>query len=306
VEPELQLPSPVHLVSYGAFREYDVTVQVKREDEIHPLISGNKWRKLKYHIHHFRENRYSHLVTFGGAYSNHVFAFAHACKIYGIPGVVIIRGEEDMNNPTMQSVRNNGLDVHYVSRSDYRSKENAPFIRSIIEQYPAPFLVPEGGSSPLAREGIHEMAEEIKMLKGNPDYIMLAAGTGCTSGCLIEALSPSNIKIDVYSALKGKFMVEAIKAWSGVKGNWEVIEDVEFGGYGKVNQALIDFINGFYDETGIPVDPIYNGKVLYGLAQRIKSGIYPSGSNILWIHTGGLQGINGFNQRWKGKYRINR
>ncbi|NNF35275.1 MAG: pyridoxal-phosphate dependent enzyme [Saprospiraceae bacterium] len=302
----LQLPSPVHPVSYRTFREYDVTVQVKREDEIHPLISGNKWRKLKYHIQHFRAHQYSHLITFGGAYSNHVFAFAHACKIYCVPGVVIIRGEEDMNNPTMQAVRNNGVDIHYVTRSDYRSKEHAPFIRSIIDEYPSPFLVPEGGSSLMARAGIHEMAEEIKMLNKIPDFIVLAAGTGCTSGCLIEAMYPLKIKIDVYSALKGKFMQKAIEEWSTGKGDWNVIEDMEFGGYGKVNHTLIDFINSFYEETGIPIDPIYNGKVLYGLTQRIKSGTYPPGSNILWIHTGGLQGIDGFNQRWKGKYLINK
>lgn len=305
MEPLLQLPSPVHLVSYRVFRDYDITVHVKREDEIHPLISGNKWRKLKYHIRHFRENKYSHLITFGGAYSNHIFAFAHACKIYGIPGAVIIRGEEDMDNPTIQSVRRNGLDIHYVSRRDYRSKENAPSIQSIISQYSSPFLVPEGGSSSLARKGIREMVEEIIALKSSCDFIALAAGTGCTAGCLIEALHPSRIKTDIYSALKGKFMGEAIKEWSLGKGNWEVIEDVAFGGYGRVNHALIDFINEFYEETGIPIDPIYNGKVVYGLTQRIKSGTYPPGSHILWIHTGGLQGIDGFNQRWRGKYLIN-
>ena len=304
MKPSLKIPSPVSKVHFPVFDEKRVEVYVKREDLIHPLLSGNKWRKLKYGIQYFLESDNSHIITFGGAFSNHIHAFGHACHIYGLKGVVIIRGEEDTSNPTIDDLRSLGIELHFVSRKEYRLKENSLLIKSIIDKYESPLVVPEGGSSEWARPGVREMALEIIDEDIIFDHIAISAGTGCTSGCMIDSLENKGGQIEVYSALKGAFMKDEVGKWAGDADNWQLFEDEAFGGYGKVNASLVDFINDFYQVSGIPLDPIYNGKLMYHLVERIESGAYQKGSVILWVHTGGLQGIRGFNYRWRGKYEI--
>ncbi len=304
MHPQLHIPTPVNKVDYPLFDKANIHVYVKRDDLIHPLISGNKWRKLKYHLASFKKSHNSVMVTFGGAFSNHVYAFGHACNLFDIKGVAIIRGEKDQFNPTIKAAESCGIDLHFVNRSDYRLKEEADSIKSIIDSYDKPMIIPEGGSSHNAWNGLIEMAEEIIDCDIECDFIAVAAGTGCTSGVIINRLKEYDINIEVFSALKGNFMRGEIKRWAKTEENWSVMDEQIFGGYGKVNQELVDFINNFFKKTGIPLDPVYNGKLMYAVCKRIVDGYYPEGSRLLWIHTGGLQGIDGFNYMWKGKYEI--
>jgi 1-aminocyclopropane-1-carboxylate deaminase len=152
---------------------------------------------------------------------------------------------------------------------------------------------------------MQEMVDEITMQKLSPDFIAISAGTGCSAGTMIYALRKSGINTEVFSVLKGIFMNVEVENWALDGNQYNVYTDYHQGGYAKVNAHYIDFINEFMAVTGIPVDPIYNGKLIYGLLSRIKDGCYKKGCNILWINTGGMQGVAGFNQRWKGQYRIN-
>ena len=298
---QLNIPSPIQEVHHPIFKNHQVKVYVKREDLIHKTISGNKWRKLKYHIHHVIDKKFEGVLSFGGTFSNHIHALSYACGEVGIKSIFYIRGEIDPANPTIKSLVRNGSVIYGIDRIKFKSRNEASFINSFKKEHPGYFIIPEGGSSPLARKGVEEMCDEM----GRYDYIAIASGTGCTGGCMINKLGKTNGIIEVYPALKGDFTAHDIKKWiikDDVK--YQLITDYHFGGYGKINKRLIDFINEFTAISGIPIDPIYNGKLVYGLLERISVGVYPPGSSILWIHTGGLQGISGFNYRWKGKYFI--
>ena len=302
----LSIPSPIEEVSHPILTKNNIKLSVKREDLIHPVISGNKWRKLKYHLIHIANSKNRRALTFGGAFSNHICAFAQACKEMKIDPIVIVRGEEDIHNPTLRSIASIGAKLIYMDRTSYRKKDQISFLDELRDKYDA-HIIPEGGSSSFSISGIKECAEEINMASIGYDHLLVSAGTGCTAGNLINFLNSDVISnVEVFSALKGEFIKEEIKKWiereCGTLVSFDILIDYHHGGYAKANQELVDFINDFRQITGISIDPIYNGKLVYGLFERIENGVYPRGSHLLWIHTGGLQGIEGFNYRWKGKY----
>ncbi|WP_394344305.1 1-aminocyclopropane-1-carboxylate deaminase/D-cysteine desulfhydrase [Tamlana fucoidanivorans] len=277
-----------------------VELFVKREDDIHPFVSGNKYRKLKYNIQEALHKKYTTLLTFGGAYSNHIAAVASAGKMSGLNTIGIIRGDElekqIPNNATLQFAQNQGMQFKFVSRTDYRDKTSQAFIDNLVKEFGAFYLVPEGGTNPLAVKGCEEI------LNGDDshfDYICSAVGTGGTiSGIINSAFSHQ--KVLGFPALKGDFLKEDIIKFA-TKSNWELISEYHFGGYAKINEELITFINSFKSKTGIPLDPIYTGKMMFGIVDLIKTGYFPKGSKILAIHTGGLQGITGMNVALKRK-----
>lgn len=278
----------------------DVRLFVKREDLLHPTISGNKFRKLKYNLEAAKLQGKQTLLTFGGAFSNHIAAVAAAGKEYGFKTIGIIRGEElasqIQNNPTLTFASQNGMRLEFINRQDYRLKSEEAFLDTLESRFGDVFVLPEGGTNTLAVKGCEEILDTQDF---EFDYICSAVGTGGTLAGLVNA-SAQNQKVLGFSALKGDFDSENITRFS-TKTNWEIIIDYHFGGYAKVDAALIGFINRFYDENKIQLDPVYTGKMLFGLEDMIAKGRFAPGTKILAIHTGGLQGIAGMNQRLKNK-----
>lgn len=274
---------------------HKITLSIKREDLLHPFVSGNKFRKLKYNILKAKELNHNKLVTFGGAFSNHIAAVAFACQEAEIESIGIIRGDELIdkiqNNPTLLFAQNCGMKFEFVSREVYQNKMSESFISELKTRYENYYLLPEGGSNELAILGCEEI---LTTEDANFNYICCAVGTGGTISGIINTAN-TNQKILGFPALKGDFLRDEIRKFAK-NNNWELITDYHFGGYGKVTTELIDFINQFYIDTKIPLDPIYTGKMIFGIMNLIANNYFPNGSKILIIHTGGLQGISGMNK----------
>jgi len=279
---------------------YGVELYIKREDRIHPFISGNKYRKLKYNLEKAKALGHKTLLSFGGAFSNHIAAVAFAGQEFGFATIGVIRGEELVDkvqtNATLKFAQDCGMQFKFVSRSAYREKHSDIFIESLKEEFEAFYVIPEGGTNALAVKGCQEiLSEEDKAI----DYVCCAVGTGGTISGLINS-AESHQKILGFPALKGDFLSDNISKFVSQK-NWELISDFHCGGYAKVNVDLIHFINNFKKAQGIPLDPVYTGKLMFGVYKLIETGYFKKGSKILVIHTGGLQGIAGMNARLKQK-----
>ncbi|HPW98490.1 MAG TPA: pyridoxal-phosphate dependent enzyme [Flavobacterium sp.] len=269
-------------------------LSIKREDLLHPYISGNKFRKLKYNIEEVKRLNKNTLLTFGGAYSNHILAVAAVGKEYGFKTIGIIRGEELVNNiennPTLSKAKEFGMEFDFISRDNYRNKNDENFIATLKLKFGDFYLLPEGGTNLLAIKG----CEEIVTSEDDAfDYICCAVGTGGTISGVINC-SKHCQKVLGFPALKGDFLQEDIRKFAN-KENWELINDYHFGGYAKTTNELIDFMNEFYTQYQIPLDPIYTGKMVFGVFDLIKKNYFPENAKIRILHTGGLQGINGMN-----------
>lgn len=268
-----------------------IELYVKREDQLHPEISGNKFRKLKYNIQEALCLGHKKLLTFGGAYSNHIAATAAAGRIAGIETIGVIRGEELENkfldNPTLRKAFEDGMRFKFVSRSEYRKKNERTFIDNLIQEFGTFYSVPEGGTNELAIKGCEEILKEEDSFF---DVICCAVGTGGTISGLINSASDQQ-SILGFPALKGDFLFEDIRKFA-TRLNWELVQDYHFGGYGKCNGVLLDFLRDFELKTNIELDPVYTGKMVYGILDLIKKGFFKPNTKILAIHTGGLQGKN--------------
>jgi 1-aminocyclopropane-1-carboxylate deaminase len=283
-----------------ALENTNVTLYIKREDLLHPIISGNKFRKLKYNLIQAKKENKSVLLTFGGAFSNHVLAVAAAGYEYGFKTIGIIRGEELKDkmaeNPTLQKAKELGMVFDFVSREEYRNKNNSAFIKQLEKQFGDFYLLPEGGTNDLAVQGCEEILTEDDAVF---DYICCAVGTGGTISGVINC-SKSSQQVLGFPALKGDFLNEDICSFAKNK-NWELIPDYHFGGYAKVSDELISFINEFYQKHQVPLDPIYTGKMVFGVLDLIKKKKFSDNAKILMIHTGGLQGVAGMNNSLRQK-----
>ena len=277
-----------------------VELFIKREDLIHPFVSGNKFRKLKYNLLQAKAENQTTLITFGGAFSNHIAATAFAGKENNFKTIGIIRGEElrtKINeNPTLQYAKQCGMQLEFVTREEYRNKESLEFIENLKQKSGNFYLIPEGGTNQLAVKGCEETLNEDDFIY---DYICVCVGTGGTISGIINN-SFCHQKILGFPALKGDFLQKDICKFA-TNNNWELITDYHFGGYGKVSNELIQFMNQFYAETKISLDPIYTGKLVFGVIDLINKNYFPDDSKILLIHTGGLQGITGMNMKLKNK-----
>jgi len=291
---------PIQSILDSVKGESKITLHVKREDKIHPLISGNKWRKLKYNLEEAKKLNHHTLLTFGGAYSNHIHALAAAARGFGFKSIGVIRGEEHLPlNPTLNDAKAFGMSFHYMDRATYREKHSESVLAKLKEQFGEFYLIPEGGTNELAIKGASEI---ITPIVNDYDYYCCPCGTGGTAAGVISGLKGLG-KVLGFSVLKGDFHKKEISYWLTKTNkqnlnNWEVITDYHFGGYAKYDLELIDFINKFKKETQIPLDPVYTGKMMFGIYGLIEKGYFPTGSRVLAIHTGGLQGINGFNERF--------
>ncbi|WP_295094067.1 pyridoxal-phosphate dependent enzyme [uncultured Flavobacterium sp.] len=277
-----------------------ISLTIKREDLIHPFVSGNKFRKLKYNLLQAKAENKDILLTFGGAFSNHIAAVAYAGNEYGFKTIGIIRGDELLEkieeNPTLKFAQENGMQFEFISREEYRLKSEESFVENLKNKFGDFYLVPEGGTNELAVKGCEEILTDEDSAY---DYVCCAVGTGGTISGLINS-SLLNQKILGFPALKGDFLNDEIRIFAK-KDNWNLISDYHFGGYGKINLELIEFINAFFEKTKVPLDPIYTGKMVFGVIDLIGKKYFPANSKILLIHTGGLQGIDGMNIKLKQK-----
>lgn len=277
-----------------------VELFLKREDKIHPFVSGNKYRKLKYNLFEAEKQGLKTLLTFGGAFSNHIVAVASAGKIFGFNTIGVIRGEEMFDNidsnPTLSFAKQCGMQFKFVSRNLYNEKIDLNFITKLEEEFGSFYLIPEGGTNALAIKGCEEILTEADK---SFDFVCTCVGTGGTISGLINSSNP-NQKILGFPALKGDFLQEDIAKFA-TKTNWELITDYHFGGYAKINTTLVSFINKFKKNYNMPLDPVYTGKMMFGVFDLIAKNYFPKGSKILIIHTGGLQGIAGMNAVLKKK-----
>ena len=285
---------------FVAIYQNDISLFIKRDDLIHPIISGNKFRKLKYNLIEAKNQKKITLLTFGGAFSNHILAVSAAGKEYGFDTIGIIRGEELEDkietNPTLQKAKEFGMVFDFISREEYRNKNNPNFLKKLEQKFGEFYLIPEGGTNEFAIKGCEEILTEDDK---NFDFICCAIGTGGTISGIINS-SNENQKILGFPALKGDFLTEDIRKFAK-KDNWELVTDYHFGGYAKYDATLIEFINNFYEKHQIPLDPIYTSKMVFGVLDLIEKEYFPPKSKILVIHTGGLQGINGINAILKQK-----
>ena len=272
---------------HGAFlSERGLRLLIKREDLNHPHVRGNKWWKLKYNLMDASAQGKTTLLTYGGAFSNHIVATAAAAREAGFQSIGIIRGEEILPlNSALTMAKQFGMDFQYLPRSAYRTKSREDAYLSRFENY---YWIPEGGSNELAVQGVEELARSIRR---DYDYLCCAVGTGGTLAGLIDGAA-SDKKILGFSSLKsGEFLIDEVRRLSK-KGraamNWQILFDYHYGGYAKKNQALSRFIEQFQRDYSIPLEHIYTGKLMSGVLDLIYKGFFPRGTTILAIHTGGF------------------
>lgn len=270
---------------------------VKRDDLIHAHIQGNKWRKLKYNLLEARLNGHNTILTFGGAYSNHIYATAAAAKLFSFNSIGIIRGEKPaMISPTLQFAASQGMQLHYMDRTMYRQKEDPEAIESLRVQIGDFYYIPEGGTNTFALEGVKEIIGEIDQ---DFHYLAVSCGTGGTLAGLLAGLQ-GNKHVIGFSSLKGSDTLtdkvnQLTDQFCGKTfRNFQVNFDYHFGGYAKVNDKLLEFIIRFNQDQQVTLDPVYTAKMFFGLFKLIETDYFAKGVTIIALHTGGLQGISGY------------
>jgi 1-aminocyclopropane-1-carboxylate deaminase/D-cysteine desulfhydrase-like pyridoxal-dependent ACC family enzyme len=290
--------TPIQELESQLFERHGIRVLVKREDLNHPFVSGNKWWKLKYNLEEAVRLDHDVLLTFGGAYSNHIFATAGAGRELGLKTIGIIRGEETLPlNHTLAFAESCGMKLHYISREAYRKKAELDSITQLRDQFGNLYLIPEGGTNEFAVKGCAEFAAQLNN-EIDFDYLCLSIGTGGTMAGMIEGMNSSK-KLIGFSSLKGgEFLVEEIRRMtSPEKTNWSVNSDYHFGGYGKATSELKKFIVDTNHIHQLPLDIVYTSKMFFGVLDLIKKGFFKKGSTLLVLHTGGLQGNPNENEK---------
>ncbi len=308
----MPLPSPLHVINHRLFDQHQLNVMVKRDDLIHSIISGNKWRKLKYNIEYAKAQGKKGIISFGGAYSNHIHALAFACYQQKLPCIGIIRGESHyVNNFTLRWAQHWQMKLSFVDRRTYRRRAEPNYLVELQQQYPDYLIVPEGGSNSLAIAGVREVIDELNN-QTSFDTLLTPVGSGGTLAGLIagdnnehqllgiavlkqekakafEMLGPQNYLTNEVSILLPKEAQEF--------NNWQVLPDFHRGGYAKFSKEDSQRILAFNRETGLTFEPVYSGKMLLALLDLIHQGYFPKHHRIVLLHTGGLQGLGGLSEQ---------
>lgn len=288
-------PTAAQTLETPITKQASISLRIWREDLNHPFISGNKWWKLKYNLDQARKEGHTQLLTFGGAYSNHLYATAAAAHELGFRSIGIVRGDEVLPmNATLSFCQSKGMELHFISREQYRAKHDEKFLETLKDKYGAFYLIPEGGTNAMAVKGCEEWAKQISDSE-DFDFLCLPVGTTGTMGGMVNQLRDKSI-IGFSSLKGGDFLRGEIRQWlhHDIE-NWQMITQYHFGGYGKMKNELLDFIIGFEKEHQVPIDPIYTSKMMFGVFDLLQQGFFPRGSKVLVLHTGGLQGRAGFN-----------
>jgi len=281
--------------------KHNILLKVLRLDLINPLISGNKWYKLKYNLQLAQRQGHTRLLSFGGAWSNHLYALSAAAKVFNFESVGIVRGELPVPlNPVLEFALSQGMQLFPVTRADYRNKSNTDFLQKLHEHFGDFYLIPEGGSNNQGVQGCAELARNLQWESASvPRYVMLACGTGTTMAGLLAGLSADRadqrcVQVIGISVLKGgDFLSKDIKQFLSESsicdsGNWQLRTDFHCGGYARHTQNLLDFIDTFSTESAVPLEPVYTGKLFFALSNLIASGEIPAGSEVIVVHSGGI------------------
>ena len=285
---------PLEKIADSTIKNAGVNLFVLRIDKIHPLISGNKWYKLKYNLEEAKRQKKDTLLTLGGAFSNHISATAAAGKEFGFKTIGIIRGDElsENGNPTLRFANECGMKLHFVSREEYKNKKSSQLIHSIASSLTNFYLLPEGGTNSLAVKGCSEIISHINIPF---DFVCCPVGTGGTIAGIISSLKV-NQKAIGFSVLKdGGFLKNEIQkllspSAPSPEGYINIQANCHFGGYAKHTPELFKFISDFEKDNNIPLEQVYTGKMMFGIYDLIKKKYFPEDSTIIAIHTGGLQG----------------
>ncbi|NOT75212.1 MAG: 1-aminocyclopropane-1-carboxylate deaminase/D-cysteine desulfhydrase [Cyclobacteriaceae bacterium] len=289
--------TPFTELKNSAFEEKRIRLFIKREDLNHQEISGNKLWKLRYNIEEAIRLGNNKLLTFGGAYSNHIYATASAAKEAGLESIGVVRGEETLPlNSTLSFARDKGMHLHYVSRTAYKEKTDDQFIQTLIKEFGKFYLIPEGGTNDFAIKGCAEFAKHL-LADNEFDYVCLPVGTGGTIAGMIVGLDGKNEVLGVSVLKDGNFLKrkidELIENYSDRKfTNWSLLTSYDHGGYAKTTPQLTKFISEMREQYNIPLDHVYTGKLVWAVMEEIKKGRFKKNSSILILHTGGLQGVN--------------
>lgn len=266
---------------------------VKRDDDIHPIISGNKWRKIKFQLINALENNTQHIISFGGGFSNHLHALGYCCQKLNIKFTAIVRGDYSQNlSPMLQDLITWQANIRYVNKLTYQARTSS-YLHTLQSEFPQALIVPEGGSSQFALQGVGEIISELTQ---EYDYVIAPVASGGTLAGLIQEVSKQSLSTKVIGmgVLKGpgylEDLVNDLLPNESTRSNWHINHDFHFGGYAKKNAELIQYCEQFYQQHSIEVEPIYSGKLFYGIETLVQKKYFAKNSRILALHTGGLQG----------------
>ncbi len=278
---------------------------VKRDDLIHSEVSGNKWRKLKYNVQQCQTNKKEGILTFGGAFSNHLLATASACHAIGLKSVGIVRGDElnAQSNHTLRRCSELGMEMKFISREEYRMSPDKSFLADLAHEFPNYHIVPEGGANYYGMIGCQEILKEIEV---DFDAVFVAQGTTTTSCGLLMGLKEEQelFAVPVLKGFDSVTEMHTIFEYSGIEKEWledafgklNILNEYHFGGYGKYNDELVQFIRSFYLKHGIKLDPIYTGKAMFALMKELEDEKW-NGKSVIFIHTGGIQGVQSVEEK---------
>ncbi len=303
---QLQLPSPVTQIKSALLEQKHIELFIKRDELIHPIIQGNKCRKLKYNLINAQQQNQHTLLSFGGAYSNHLHALAKAAQIANFKTIGIVRGEATFPlNPCLQDCQDWGMQLEFISRAEYRDKHTPEFILKLRRRYGDFYHIPEGANNAAGRQGCAEILDE---LESHYDVISCEVG----SGAMLSALIENNLDLDTqylgFAVLKNRQLNQDIKqqlkSIKAADTKWSINHDYHFGGFARSMPELIQFIKDFKREHGILLEPVYSAKMLYGIFNLIKQNHFEKHTRICAIHGGGLQGIRGYPELYSNMQSI--
>jgi 1-aminocyclopropane-1-carboxylate deaminase len=281
----------IHSLNFEWYQSRVHGIDMLRLDTLHPDISGNKWFKLQHNLSYARDKGHEAILTFGGGYSNHLAATAAAANVYSIRSIGVIRGIHAELTPTLQFCVDNGMQLHFVAHDEYKRKDNNDWLVDLAKNFPNTFIIPEGGANEQGRLGAEEIAT---FIPAQYTHICVSVGTGTTMAGICNGLKEPQT-VYGYAPMKGgNYMEQNIVSYlkDGCTTQWQLFDDWHFGGFGKMDDTLITFMNDFYNINHIPLDRVYTAKMMYGLQQQLYAGVFPADAVILCIHTGGLQGNN--------------
>lgn len=294
-------PSLLSAIEHPIFKQKKLNVFIKRDDLIHPIISGNKWRKLKHNLLQAKIQNQQTIISFGGAFSNHIHALAYACKVNNFNCIGIIRGEQKyQDNFTLSWARHWGMQLKFVDRKTYKLRTDNNYLQDLMLQYPHAMIIPEGGSNTLALEGVGDVITELAN-QVDYDYLLTPVGSGGTLAGLIKADNNKHKILGIAVLKQQGYLADEVNALlskdHGRFDNWQILNDFHYGGYGKYKTEDANRILEFINSTGIPLDPVYSGKMVLALFDLIVQDYFPENSRIVLLHTGGIQGLGGMAER---------
>jgi 1-aminocyclopropane-1-carboxylate deaminase/D-cysteine desulfhydrase-like pyridoxal-dependent ACC family enzyme len=260
-----------------------------RLDLLHPVVSGNKWYKLRLNLKHAAESGYKTIVTTGGGYSNHLVASAFAAKMFGIKAIGVVRGKYSVLTPTLEACRGYGMELIFVTQEDYKKRHEPKWASNLVSHFDEIFMIPKGGANEWGRAGA---ALITRFISENYTHIAVSVGTGTTLIGLRNKLAVSQQLLGFAPMKQGGYLKEYITGHlqTGKNGNWELFDNWHFGGFGKWNIELVNFMNDFYAENKIPLDIVYTSKMMFGIREMLANNYFSVSDRVLCLHTGGLQG----------------